>query len=219
MPCVVVGVEANEITVEDTEEDLPTNREDSIRVYILAKERRVCVERANDGYPPINLTGREGGMQEEADLDPGDLGWLIVLTLDALQHLLHIGGSRADTIVQRSQEHGKEHQVVILNPDHGAGSELLHNGLSEGVVRLPVGLPIFLFEVHLSGVVVEERPKDRVAEAVVVSVCDVIVEIDGLAGVLLHQPLVDDGAILWRNEETRPANPGEGHGLFAAGES
>lgn len=202
-------MEADEITVENTEEDFPTNGKDPIRAYILAKERRVRVEKVKDGYPPINLTGREGGMQKEADLDPGDLGWLIVLALDALQHLLHIGGSRADTIVQRSQKHGKEHQVVILNPDHGAGSELLHDGLSEGVVRLPVGLPVFLFKVHLSGMVVEKRPEDRVAETVIVPVCDVIIEVDGLAGVLLHQPLVDDGTILWRNEETRPANPGE----------
>ena len=52
----------------------------------------------------------------------------------------------------------------------------------------------------------------------VVAVCDVVVEVDGLARVLLLQTFVDDGTVLGRNEEAGPANPGELHGLLAARE-
>lgn len=64
----------------------------------------------------------------------------------------------------------------------------------------------------------EEGPEDRVGKAVVVAVCDVVVEVDSLAGVLIHEAAVDEGSVLGGDEEARPADPGEGHGFFAAGE-
>lgn len=105
--------------------------------------------------------------------------------------------------------------MVVLNPDHGARGELGHDGLCERHVRLAVGKPVLVLEVHLSGVVVEERPENRVREAVVVTVRDIVVQVDGLARVLLLQTAVDDRSVLGRNEEAWPANPREGHGLFA----
>ena len=47
---------------------------------------------------------------------------------------------------------------------------------------------------------------------------DVVCEVDGLAGVLVLEPLVDDWPVLERDEKARPPNPGEGEGLFAAAE-
>lgn len=67
--------------------------------------------------------------------------------------------------------------------------------------------------------VVEEGPEDGVGKTVVVSISDVIVEIDSLAGVLLHQSFVDQRAILWGDEETRPADPGEVERFLKARES
>lgn len=50
------------------------------------------------------------------------------------------------------------------------------------------------------------------------TVGDVIIEIDRLTGVFLHQPLVDMGPIFGGNEEARPADPGEVKGFFEARE-
>lgn len=50
------------------------------------------------------------------------------------------------------------------------------------------------------------------------TICDVVVEVDGLAGVLVHEASVDDGTILWGDEEAWPADPGERHGFLGAGE-
>jgi len=61
----------------------------------------------------------------------------------------------------------------------------------------------------------EQGPKDRVGEAVVVAIRDVVVEVDGLAGVLLHEPLVDMSSVLGVDVETWPSDPSEGHRLFA----
>ena len=49
-------------------------------------------------------------------------------------------------------------------------------------------------------------------------VCYVVCEVDGLARVLIQEPLVDEGAILGGDEKASPSNPGEGEGLFAAAE-
>ena len=48
------------------------------------------------------------------------------------------------------------------------------------------------------------------------TVCHVIVKIYGLTGVFLHEPTVYERSVLDRDEETWPADPGEGHGLLAA---
>ena len=47
---------------------------------------------------------------------------------------------------------------------------------------------------------------------------DVVCEVDGLARVLVLEPLVDERAVLERDEKAGPADPGEGEGLFAAAE-
>ena len=46
---------------------------------------------------------------------------------------------------------------------------------------------------------------------------DVVVEINGLAGVFLREDLVDVRSVLWVDVETWPTYPSEGHRLFAAG--
>ena len=61
----------------------------------------------------------------------------------------------------------------------------------------------------------EQGPKDGVGETVVVAIRDIVVEIDGLTGVVLHESLVDIGPVLGVDVEARPSNPSEGHRFFA----
>ena len=122
------------------------------------------------------------------------------------------------TVDERAKEHGEEHQVVILNPNHGARRELCHDSLGEGHVGLAVREPVLVFEVHLAGVVVEERPEDGVGEAVVVPVGEVVVEVDCLALELVPEALVDERSVFWRDVEARPAYPDELHGFLGGGE-
>ena len=50
------------------------------------------------------------------------------------------------------------------------------------------------------------------------AICDVVVEIDGLAGVFLHEPFVDIRSVLGVDVEARPSDPSEAHRLFATRE-
>lgn len=161
-------------------------------------------------------------MEEEADLDVLDAGRDDLVLLHAVEDLGNFsGGGRANgggALVEGAQKHGEEHEVVVLHPDHTARLELLHDRLRKRKVGLPIREPILLVEIHLAGVVVEEGPQDGVGEAVVVAVGDVVVEVDGLAGVLVAEAGVDERAVFGGDEEAGPADPGEGHALFAAGE-
>lgn len=49
-----------------------------------------------------------------------------------------------------SEEHGKEHEVIVLDPNHVALLDLRENDLSERKVDRSVGEPVRLVEVHLS---------------------------------------------------------------------
>ena len=91
------------------------------------------------------------------------------------------------------------------------------NDLRELEISLPIRPPVLFVKVHLAGVVMEEGPKDGVGETVVVAIRDIVVEVDGLAGVFLHEYLVDVRSVLRVDVETRPSNPSESHGLFATG--
>lgn len=50
------------------------------------------------------------------------------------------------------------------------------------------------------------------------AVSNIIVEVDCLAGVFIHEALVDIWTILWRDKEPRPTDPGEVQRLFEARE-
>jgi len=106
--------------------------------------------------------------------------------------------------------------MVILDPDHVSRANLRLDRLSELEVRLAVCEPVVLVKAHFAWVVMEQGPQNGVGEAVVVPVGKVIVEVDGLAVVLFHETLVDDGSVLDGDEEAWPADPGERHGLLAA---
>ena len=108
--------------------------------------------------------------------------------------------------------------MVILYPNHAPWANLAHDGLCKRQVCLTVSEPVALVEIHFSGVIMEKGPEDRVGEAVVVLVCDIVVEIDGQAGILFHEPLVDDGAVLVGDEEARPSNPSKVDGSLEARE-
>lgn len=54
--------------------------------------------------------------------------------------------------------------MVVLHPDHIAFSSEGEHDLGKGKVDGSVGEPVGLVKVHLSGVVMEQRPEDRVGE-------------------------------------------------------
>lgn len=116
VPGVVVGVEANQVAVEDTQQ-----------------------KRFPDGQDAVDLTAGEGGVKEEANLD------VLLGVADLLaQHL------------------GKQHHVIVVDPDHISVLYILGNFLCEQAVDLTVSSPGGLVERDLTGVVVEKRPEDGV---------------------------------------------------------
>jgi hypothetical protein len=117
-----------------------------------------------------------------------------------------------------AEEHGEEGKVEVLHPDHAVLAGLRPDGLCEFEVDLGVRELMWLVKVHLAGVIVEEGPEDRVWEAIVMLVGEVVCEVDGLAGVLVHQPLVHKWAVLGQDETARPADPDEWEWPLAAAE-
>lgn len=96
-------------------------------------------ERLADGEDAVDLGRWEGGVQEEANLD-------ILLGVANLlaQHL------------------GKEHEVVVVDPNQVAILNIVHNGFGKQAVDFAVGAPCTLVECDFTGVVVEEWPEDGV---------------------------------------------------------
>ena len=119
---------------------------------------------------------------------------------------------------ETAKEHGEQHKVVILHPHHGILANLMANHFSKAQVGNAICEPVFLVEIHFTGMVMEERPEDGVRKAVIVTVCDIVVEVYCLTRVLLQKALVDYGSVLWGDVETRPADPSETHRLFCSGE-
>ena len=62
------------------------------------------------------------------------------------------------TIYYAPKQHREKHEMIILDPDHGARTNLLTDYLRKLHIRLAIRLPILLVEIHLSGVVMEQRP-------------------------------------------------------------
>jgi hypothetical protein len=60
--------------------------------------------------------------------------------------------------------------MIILHPDHIAFAHKTIDHLCKPHIRLSISQPIRLVKVHLSRVVVEQGPEDRVGETVVVFV-------------------------------------------------
>jgi hypothetical protein len=99
--------------------------------------------------------------------------------------------------------------MVVLYPDHRPRPYLLANGFGESHIGLAICQPILLIEIHLAGMIMEEGPENGIGEPVVMTICNVIIEINGLTGKLFHKPFVDEGSILERDEESGPTNPSE----------
>ena len=164
-------------------------------------------------------------MEKEADLHALDRLTTIeriIFRFDILSDIRKLVGckfpGKLRTGNETAKEHGEQHKVVILHPHHRILANLLANNLSKAQVSNAICEPIFLVEIHFTGMVMEERPEDGVRKAVIVTVCDVIVEVYCLTRVLLQKALVDYGSVLWGDVETRPADPSETHRLFCSGE-
>ena len=119
---------------------------------------------------PIDFRTGEWGVEEEADLDIGEVilwcGRVRVgdVALEVADFMLGIdvsgwvGGAVDDT----TEEHGEEHEVVVLDPNHAILPDLGADCLGKFEVDLTVGEPVGLVKVHFARVVVEERPEDGV---------------------------------------------------------
>jgi hypothetical protein len=70
--------------------------------------------------------------------------------------------------------------MIILDPDHIPRSDEPIDDLCEPHVSLPVSQPILLGKVHIPSVVVEQGPQDRVGEPVVMTICELVREVDGV---------------------------------------
>lgn len=116
MSGVVESVEAEKITVQHTVKNLLAHRQNS-----------------------VDLTTREGRVQEESDHD--------VFSLVA--ELL-------------SQHRRQQHQMVVVDPDHVVILHLLRNFPRKDAVGITISNPCVLVEANLAGVVMEQRPKNRV---------------------------------------------------------
>jgi hypothetical protein len=176
-------------------------------------------------YKPVDLARREWCVEKEADLHALDRLTTIereIFRLDPLGDVRELVGREFPCKLragdEAAQEHRKQHKVVVLHPHHGILANLVADNLSEAHVGYAVREPVFLVEIHLTGMIMEERPEDGVREAVIVTICNVVVEVYCLTRVLFHKTLVDYGPFLWGDVETRPADPSEAHRLFRSGE-
>ena len=104
-------------------------------------------------------------MEEKANLDAlNRFASLegVTLRLDAvsdnreLVRCKFVGELRAGD--EATQEHGEQHEMVVLYPYHGIFANLLANGLSEAHVGHAVREPILLIEIHFSWMIVEKGP-------------------------------------------------------------
>lgn len=147
MPGVIEGVEANQIAVEQRFEDLIA-----------------------DGERTVELRGREGAVEEEAD---------------------------AEAVESAAQERREGEEVVVVDPDVVVlGVEDLDDALGEELVGEDVGLPLGAVEAPavVGGEgehVVEERPERLLAEAVVEPVAEVLGEESRDASEALEERLRD----------------------------
>ena len=178
-----------------------------------------------DNHKPVDLARREWSVEKEANLHALDRLTTIkreIFRLDPLSDVRELVGREFPRKLragdETAQEHREQHEVVVLHPHHRVFVNLVADSLSEAHVGYAVGEPVFLVEIHLTGMVVEQRPEDGVREAVIVTVCDVVIEVYCLTRVLFLKTLVDYGPFLRGDVETRPADPRETHRLFRSGE-
>jgi hypothetical protein len=140
------------------------------------------------GQIPVDFATGEGRVKEEANLYARYSLFANdreILILNSFSDLYQLAGGEVGRVFwardKTSEKHRKEHEMVVLDPDHRARLDLLADNFCESHVSLAVGQPVLFVKVHFSGVVVKQRPEYGVGEAVVVPVSDVIVEVDSLA--------------------------------------
>ena len=84
---------------------------------------------------PVDFAGGERGVEEETNLDVGISRKRDFLAVDAVEDVLHlVRGHLADvlwTVNEGAEEHGEEHEVVVLYPDHVARLDLRADSLCE----------------------------------------------------------------------------------------
>ena len=171
MASIIVGVEADEVAVKNAQQDFTTDWEDTVVDYSKYGQLSLSLSIDRAGYDvPIDFRTREGGMEEEPDLDIGEVvlwyGKVSVgdVELEAADFELGVdvsgrfGGGGDDA----TEEHREEHKVIVLHPDHAVLPKLGADGLCKFEVDLTVGEPVRLVKVHFTWVVMEEGPQDGV---------------------------------------------------------
>ena len=105
-------------------------------------------------------------MKEKAHLNAGSggvsgrKGRKINPFRDLFEFVLGKGAHFTGTIYYAAKQHWEKHEMIILYPDHGSWADLLTDYLRKLHIRLTICLPILLVEIHLSGMVMEQRPQD-----------------------------------------------------------
>jgi hypothetical protein len=183
--------------------------------------------KTNKYNTPVNVVGGEWGMQEEANLDASYRfasahGVLFRLDTRAVRDIRELVGRELGSELRAGDEaakqHWEEHEVVVLDPNHGVFANLLSDDLGKVHVNDAVGKPFLLVEIHFVRMAMEEEPECGVRKLVVVAVGDVVVEVYCLTRVLLHEALVDYVPVLGRDIQTRRTDPSGAHRLLRAGE-
>ncbi|CRK33032.1 hypothetical protein BN1708_005977 [Verticillium longisporum] len=196
----LLGVDADGEGTDSDEAALKLDSEvTSIVVRVEADE--VAVKEAGEKglahrQDTVDFRGGEGCVQEEANLD----------ILLGVSHLL-------------TQHLGQQHEVIVVDPDQIAVLDVLDDRLGEEAVDLLVRSPGALVKGNLAGVVVEEGPEDRVGEAVVVAVGEVVVDEDGVGAVFVLEALLHASDFCLGNLEARPAVPLEARGFGQTAEA
>ena len=104
-------------------------------------------------------------MQEETDLDLSECIAVryLELCLHAFGNSVELPPSKVAFLVKVfndiAEKHRKEHQMVILDPDHVATFQLRPNDLGELQVCLSEREPVLFVKVHLARMVVKEGPE------------------------------------------------------------
>lgn len=106
-------------------------------------------------------------MEEEADFNTGNRFRWVAGESSCVNPFCYCGqfclGEASDvfrTVDDTAKKHGEEHQMIILDPYHSAWGDLLANNICELHIGLTVCIPVLLVEIHLSGVIMEQWPKD-----------------------------------------------------------
>jgi hypothetical protein len=95
-------------------------------------------------------------------------------------------------LFQPFTEHRRqEHEMVIMHPDKVPVLCYLANSFRECLVGLIICFPVLLVEINFARMVMKQRPKDRVAETVVMHISYFVLQENGHTRMLILKLLMN----------------------------